>query len=51
MENTGYKYQKQTNGKPLTLTIFSAPNYCDSYRNKGSVLYIAGEKLNIFSFS
>ena len=52
MENSGYKYQKHTlTNKPLTLTIFSAPNYCDNYRNKGAVLLIVGEKLNIFSFS
>jgi serine/threonine-protein phosphatase 2B catalytic subunit len=51
VENAGFKYQKHTNGKPLTLTIFSAPNYCDSYRNKGSVLQITQEKLNIFTFA
>jgi serine/threonine-protein phosphatase 2B catalytic subunit len=41
VENTGFKYQKQGNGRPLALTIFSAPNYCDSYRNKGAVLYVS----------
>lgn len=30
----GYKYQYNINNAPLTLTIFSAPNYCDSYHNK-----------------
>lgn len=33
----GFKYQMGTNNQPLTLTIFSAPKYCDSYRNKGAV--------------
>lgn len=33
----GYKYQTGANGEPLTLTIFSAPRYCDTYKNKGAV--------------
>ena len=33
----GYKYQLGNNNQPLTLTIFSAPKYCDNYRNKGAV--------------
>ena len=36
----GYKYQLGTNNEPLTLTIFSAPLYCDTYRNKGAVAII-----------
>lgn len=37
----GYSYQKSTTDEKLTLTIFSAPNYCDTYKNKGAVAYIA----------
>ena len=33
----GFKYQMDINNEPLTLTIFSAPQYCDTYRNKGAV--------------
>lgn len=33
----GYKYQVGTNGEPLALTVFSAPRYCDTYKNKGAV--------------
>jgi len=29
----GYKYQYGYARAPLCLTIFSAPNYCDSYHN------------------
>lgn len=36
----GYNYQKSNNDEKLTLTIFSAPNYCDTYHNKGAVAYI-----------
>ena len=34
----GYKYQYGANQEPLSLTIFSAPRYCDTYRNKGAVV-------------
>lgn len=33
----GFKYQVHINNEPLTLTIFSAPKYCDTYKNKGAV--------------
>ncbi len=36
VEKDGFKYQKN-NGVPLTLTVFSAPNYGDVYHNKGCV--------------
>jgi hypothetical protein len=26
--------------KKLTLTVFSAPNYCDTYKNKGGIAII-----------
>jgi hypothetical protein len=35
----GYKYQKYMN-VPLTLTIFSAPNYAETHKNKGSIAEI-----------
>ena len=36
----GYKMHKwnETDDFPLVITIFSAPNYCDSYNNKGAVI-------------
>lgn len=36
VEKEGFKYQKNHN-VPLTLTIFSAPNYGDVYKNKGCI--------------
>jgi hypothetical protein len=36
----GFKYQYSVNNDPLTLTIFSAPRYCDTYQNKGAIAII-----------
>ena len=36
----GYKMHRWNGGGdfPLVITIFSAPNYCDVYNNKGAVI-------------
>lgn len=35
----GYKMHKWNDSDfPLVITIFSAPNYCDAYNNKGAVI-------------
>lgn len=47
MNTKGFKYQYSSNKTPLTLTVFSAPNYCDSYGNKGAIAVI---KVNIILF-
>lgn len=36
----GYKYQLDAKKQPLTLTLFSAPNYCDKCANKAAVAFI-----------
>lgn len=41
----GFSYQISDFRKKLTLTIFSAPNYCDTYRNKGGVAIIKVEHI------
>jgi len=49
----GYKMH-QTNSKtgfPTVITIFSAPNYCDCYNNKGAVLKFENNTLNIQQFN
>eukprot|EP01069_Polyplicarium_translucidae_P002354 Polyplicarium_translucidae@DN2007_c0_g1_i2.p1 len=49
----GYKMH-QTNtrtGFPTVITIFSAPNYCDCYNNKGAVLKFEDNTLNIQQFN
>jgi len=32
---------------PSIITVFSAPNYCGEYHNKGAVILIEEEKMNI----
>jgi len=32
---------------PVVITIFSAPNYCDVYNNKGALIKFENNKLNI----
>lgn len=48
----GYKMHmvNETSGIPRVITIFSAPNYCDVYKNKGAVLKFDNELLNIRQF-
>lgn len=53
----GFKYQYNSANEPLTLTIFSAPKYCDTYKNKGAVAilnvsyqFIQGKNVEIRSF-
>jgi len=48
----GYKMQmiNTTTQIPRVITIFSAPNYCDVYKNKGACLKFDDELLNIRQF-
>lgn len=34
-------------GLPSIMTVFSAPNYCDTYGNKGAVFYYDGDKVSV----
>merc|ERR1719495_453372 len=46
----GYKFS-MVNGKiPRVVTIFSAPNYCDVYKNKGACLQFQNDQLKIRQF-
>jgi len=49
----GYKMHKvnPANGFPAVITVFSAPNYCDVYNNKGAVLKFDNSSLNILQFN
>jgi len=49
----GYKMHKTnpSTGFPSVITIFSAPNYCDVYNNKGAVLKFDNSTLNILQFN
>jgi len=49
----GYKMHKtnQATGFPSVITIFSAPNYCDVYNNKGAILKFDNSTLNILQYN
>lgn len=49
----GYKMHKTNpqTGFPSVITIFSAPNYCDVYNNKGAILKFDNSTLNVLQFN
>merc|ERR1719230_911364 len=49
----GYKMHKANpaTGFPSVITVFSAPNYCDIYNNKGAILKFDNSTLNILQFN
>eukprot|EP00930_Biecheleria_cincta_P014820 TRINITY_DN1258_c0_g1_i1.p1 TRINITY_DN1258_c0_g1~~TRINITY_DN1258_c0_g1_i1.p1 ORF type:complete len:565 (+),score=96.23 TRINITY_DN1258_c0_g1_i1:125-1819(+) len=49
----GYKMHRKdpASGFPIVITIFSAPNYCDVYNNKGAILKFDNSTLNILQFN
>lgn len=49
----GYKMHKTnpTTGFPAVITIFSAPNYCDFYNNKGAILKFDNSTLNVLQYN
>ncbi|EGR29243.1 ser thr protein phosphatase family protein, putative [Ichthyophthirius multifiliis] len=49
----GYKMHRWNGGNdfPVVITIFSAPNYCDVYNNKGAVIKFENNTLNIQQFN
>lgn len=48
----GFKMHKWSGQEkfPTVITIFSAPNYCDFYKNKGAVIKFENNILNIQQF-
>jgi serine/threonine-protein phosphatase 2B catalytic subunit len=48
----GYKMHAwgEKGGVPPVITIFSAPNYCDVYKNKGAVIVFKNNALNVKQF-
>lgn len=51
-QDAGYRTYKKSLDKefPTVLTMFSAPNYLDTYKNKGAVLKYANNSMNIRQF-
>ncbi|CAD8099262.1 unnamed protein product [Paramecium sonneborni] len=49
----GYKMHRWDGGQdfPMVITIFSAPNYCDVYNNKGAVIKFKNNDLNIQQYN
>jgi len=52
-QDSGYKMYRRNEktGFPSVITLFSAPNYLDSYNNKGAVLRYENNVINIRQFN
>lgn len=51
VQENGYTlFKEYVDGVPSVITIFSAPNYCDVYKNKGAFLKFNGEHIQIKKF-
>jgi len=52
-QDEGYKLYRKRDATefPTVITLFSAPNYCDVYRNKAAVLKFADNLFNIRQFN
>jgi serine/threonine-protein phosphatase 2B catalytic subunit len=48
-EFEGYKMHSWNGPQdfPTVITVFSAPNYCDIYGNKGAIIKFVDDELNI----
>jgi len=53
VQDNGYSMLnvRESTGFPVVITIFSAPNYLDSYNNRGAVLHYNSSELNIRQFN
>ena len=52
MQIQGYKmhYWEKPTSLPSVITIFSAPNYCDCYKNKAAIVKIEGDNFSIKNY-
>ncbi|KAI5122876.1 hypothetical protein M0805_003328 [Coniferiporia weirii] len=53
VQQEGYRMYRKTRSKkfPSVITIFSAPNYCDFYHNRGAVLKYVDKNITIRQFN
>jgi len=50
VQNDGYRFSMTKQMIPRVITIFSSPNYCDVYKNKGACLQVQKDQLKIRQF-
>ena len=51
VQDQGYKFHwLGSDGYPACITIFSAPNYCGNYGNKGAVVCSMPDNIEILTF-
>ncbi|ORC92977.1 putative serine/threonine protein phosphatase 2B catalytic subunit A2 [Trypanosoma theileri] len=52
VQDEGYKLYRFNNASnfPCMVSVFSAPNYCDSLDNKGAIFHLEGENMGIKQF-
>jgi len=51
VQDDGYRFCMSKGNTPRVITIFSAPNYCDVYKNKGACLQFLNDQIKIRQFS
>ena len=49
----GFKLHKWNGNSefPVVITVFSAPNYCDMYKNKGAIIKFANHSMHVQQFN
>lgn len=50
VQEDGYKLFKEYKGMPSLITLFSAPKYCDVYKNKGAIIEFDQKIVSIKQF-
>lgn len=50
VQDDGYRFCMSKGATPRVITIFSAPNYCDVYKNKGACLQFVNDQIKIRQF-
>jgi len=53
VQNAGYAMavKSEVTGFPSMITLFSAPNYCETYKNKAAIMKYENNQINIKQFT